>query len=877
MTAISVVSAVLERLQYLQVDQDPNSLLQELSSEVEALKAALEKAKDVLADAEKNRKETQPVPDPEKRITWQFYKCEDAIEEYALEIGPKGKMGFRNFIKSTTKNAQRNLRSLKANIEGLSEKCKGPRGSRHPPRGENPSPVLLTKNQTVVIRRPPVRLQTKGLIDMEENIKRVLASEDRDRPVIPIWGAGGSGKTTLAKKVYEDAKAGGRFQGFAWFYIPRSFEMKSMLQAILIQLCPQCPGRKDEKMEMEDVELAELLFKEVQKKKCLIVLEDVWAIHVWQSIRIAFPLSDTDSKILLTTRMEDVAAESASGGTVYEMMILSKDESWELLKKKAEFDDDGWSEQMKKMGEEIAEHCQGSPLAVGVIGASLQKKSFDEWQRVLNALESIEDQDPEEKVKKVLAMGYSRLPHKLKPCFLYLGHFPEEYHEIQVEKLYLLWMSEGLVPLKDTRDKAKLDSTESFLHELACRSLLEMQEEEEPKFRSYKSCRLHDLIRDLCIWKGKEEEFFEIPEFENGNKPSPSTPRLAIHLNKYGGGSKHEKTSVRSLLVFDTRDSQPKSSWPQELSDLKDYKFLRVLHFDGVDFRVRELQKGIEKLAYLRYLSFQGCDLDKLPTFISNLSYLQTLDLRVRSRMIVPNVLSKMKRLRHLYFPVTYVRDGTDKLSLDGLIMLEILENFDTGMCNSEDLSKLGKLRILKVITEGNTDDLKAIIKCMDNNSSELQLSFLDVRKFDCYSKERLSVLESLLRCDTLHVLHIEGHIGKVPEGLKISEIFVQIVLNGSELNEDPMPILGALPNLRSLVLSNDAFVGKEMKCSASHFPQLRSLKLMNLHYLETWTVDERSLQKLSTLAIEKCGKLAMPHPGLKFVKNLKQLKVVPA
>ncbi|KAL0305227.1 UNVERIFIED_CONTAM: putative disease resistance protein RXW24L [Sesamum angustifolium] len=543
------------------------------------------------------------------------------------------------------------------------------------------------------------------------------------------------------------------------------------------------------------------------------------------------------------------------------------------------FLDSVFSVEMKGTGMEIVGRCQGSPLAVAVMGASLQKSNLGEWQRVLNALESIEEElGPEEKVERILALSYNRLPHYLKPCFLYLGHFPEEYEGIQVEKLYLLLMAEGFVPAKDVRKKGKkMDSTESHLCDLAHRSLLEMQEEDEPKFRVFKSCRLHDLIRELCIDKGKEEEFFKIAGPGNGNTADLSrSPRLAIHLNKYeeGGSSHIDKANVRSLLVFDTREFQPKSSWPQELSDLKDFKILRILHFDGVDFRAYELPKGMEKLAYLRYLSFQGCYLDKLPTVISSLLNLEILDLRVRRRMIVPNVLSKMKRLSHLYFPVVFVREGQEKLSLDGLIKLEVLENFDTEMCNSKGLPKLEKLRILRVIAQGNEEDLDMIIKCMETNSSELQLSFLDIRKFDCYSSERLSVLKLLLSCQTLDVVHIEGHIGKLPEELKISENFMQIVLNGSELKEDPMPILGALPNLRSLVLSNDAYEGKEMKCSAYDFPELRSLKLLNLHYLETWNVDERSMQNLSTLAIEKCSKLKMLPAGLKFA-NLKEVKLV--
>ncbi|KAK8603459.1 hypothetical protein V6N13_085645 [Hibiscus sabdariffa] len=64
-------------------------------------------------------------------------------------------------------------------------------------------------------------------------------------------------------------------------------------------------------------------------------------------------------------------------------------------------------------------------------------------------------------------------------------------------------------------------------------------------------------------------------------------------------------------------------------------------------------------------------------------------------------------------------------------------------------------------------------------------------------------------------------------------------------LQEDPMPTLGKLPNLRLLILDEHAFMGKKMVCSAPHFPQLESLILDRFWYLEEWEVEEGAMPAL--------------------------------
>ncbi|KAL0349128.1 UNVERIFIED_CONTAM: Disease resistance protein RPH8A [Sesamum angustifolium] len=150
----------------------------------------------------------------------------------------------------------------------------------------------------------------------------------------------------------------------------------------------------------------------------------------------------------------------------------------------------------------------------------------------------------------------------------------------------------------------------------------------------------------------------------------------------------------------------------------------------------------------------------------------------------------------------------------------------------------------------------------------------LEVREFDCYTEERISVFRQLLGCQSLIVLCLGGHIGRLPLHDEISSNLAKIVLIRSELMEDPMPTLEKLPNLRVLELDVDAFKGKEMTCSESGFTELRRLKLSNLRYLEKWIVKDGAMLRLSTLTIVNCEELIMLPEELQFVHHLQQMTV---
>ncbi|KAL0388203.1 UNVERIFIED_CONTAM: putative disease resistance RPP8-like protein 2 [Sesamum radiatum] len=94
-------------------------------------------------------------------------------------------------------------------------------------------------------------------------------------------------------------------------------------------------------------------------------------------------------------------------------------------------------------------------------------------------------------------------------------------------------------------------------------------------------------------------------------------------------------------------------------------------------------------------------------------------------------------------------------------------------------------------------------------------------------------------------------------------------------IEEDPMEILEKLPVLRLLYFCWDAYVGREMVCRATGFPQLRDLLLEGLPNLVEWRVEKGAMPNLLYLTIMKCSKLEMMPDGLKFITTLKNLYIV--
>ncbi|KAF9624499.1 hypothetical protein IFM89_011542 [Coptis chinensis] len=188
------------------------------------------------------------------------------------------------------------------------------------------------------------------------------------------------------------------------------------------------------------------------------------------------------SRVMLTTRNEDVALHAVpSTHHHHALRLLNKDESWELFSKKVFTVSGSCSPKLVEVGRRIVDKCGGLSLAIVVLGGPMMGKERTHlaWSKVIASANWKLSQDSNP-CRAILALSYTDLPFHLKPCFLYLGLFPED-HEIDVNKLISLWVAEGFV--QSRRDEKMEDVADDYLEELIQRN----KEFDKPKDKVYTS------------------------------------------------------------------------------------------------------------------------------------------------------------------------------------------------------------------------------------------------------------------------------------------------------------------------------------------------------------------------------------------------------
>ncbi|KAL2559823.1 Disease resistance RPP8-like protein 3 [Forsythia ovata] len=798
------------------LDHDYQYLILDEKQQIESLLQKLCFLQDFLDHSPQKSSET--IDCLESQIRDAAYEAEDIIESHITdrvheESASKSGDSFTPFCHQLEEVIEE-IDSIKKRVEKIKD--------------DNDVQDLQTRTEP----SQPASSGKSSMVGLDDDIMEIkvrLTRGSSSIETLSVVGMGGIGKTTLTRKVYDDEKIVQHFDIRAWVTVSQNYSARELLLGLLDSMKKTTDKVREKSFE----ELADYLYKNLKGMRYLMVLDDVWDTNVWDNVKRLFPNDNYGSRIMMTTRLENVAGYENSCSP-HHMRFLNEGESWNLFCENV-FGKDGCPTELKQIGKRIVQNCRGLPLAIVVIAGLLSKatKTQHYWTYIGENLSSaIASND--DNCSKILSLSYKHLPHHLKGCFLYIGIFPEDY-VIIVSKLVKLWIVERL--LKPERSKSLEDVAREYLLELVDRNLILVHE--KSSMGKIKGCRIHDLLRDFCVREAQREKFFHVNNMGLcGISEGTKVRRLIIHsyrkLNDLDICLHNMRP--RSVLNFDLKHYHPLEIFinPRLLSVL-DKKTVRIIEFPvNLRYFAFELRFGRSFPASLLYL------LRNLQIFVcENLGSIN-----------LPLEIWEMRQLRHVKFWEVVLPDPPSaetegKKSFIVLDNLQTLSNVVNFRCTEEVIQRIPNLKRLKISFKRGAV-LERGYYCLNNLVHLLKLESLS--------------------CSIISSLSFWKNIA-FPISLK------KLSLKNCCLPWEDLTIVGSLPNLHVLKLLWYSFDGLEWEPNEGEFLQLKYLMLADIN-LENWIADSIHFPSLEHLVIEQCRYLKEIPSGIGEIPTLESIEV---
>uniref|UniRef100_A0A0D9VKA2 Uncharacterized protein n=1 Tax=Leersia perrieri TaxID=77586 RepID=A0A0D9VKA2_9ORYZ len=565
--------------------------------------------------------------------------------------------------------------------------------------------------------------------DKNKIITKLIESKDQQEiEIVSVIGLGGSGKTTLAKLVFNDGDIIEKyFEVRLWVQVAKEFVVTRLFEKLFEAVTKEKSARHTFE------HMREKISKEVNDKRVLLILDDVWTEEriQWEQFRREFMVhlknGKHGSRILLTTRSKRVA-EAAESTSLFDLPFLSLDDSWQLFDRTFRGVKRLGSE-FEQVGKEIVKKCGGVPLAIIVVAGVLRDKELiGEWKAMRD--NNILDVKGEESISACLKLSYFHLPSHLKQCFTLCSLYPKG-NWVSKDQLIDQWIAHDMIDLAPG-----VEYLEHIGHKYF-NSLVQMSFLQDVDVDRYGMviCRMHDLVHDLARFILHEEISIIVPEDASSStkgsryislveQPRNILPDFffekarALYVDKgdhqiFGKALKSAK-HLRSIAVesictaaVPTTIFQVKSlkhleisemeceALPEAISDIWSLQSLYVTSEDLI-----KLPKFIGKLKKLRTLKLLRCrKLKSLPDSIGDCHLISTLDLSGCNKLKeLPNSISKNRRLRVLSLRYTRI----ERLP-SSIITLKNLEYLDLQSCYwltelPEGIGSLTKLQVLNLV-----------------------------------------------------------------------------------------------------------------------------------------------------------------------------------
>ncbi|XP_058114407.1 disease resistance protein RPM1-like [Magnolia sinica] len=680
-------------------------LLTGVHDDVEWIRKELQTIRAFLKDADQRKEREEVVAAWITQVRYLVFNAEDAVDEFMIRM--ESQRGLQNehmgcfvfhacFIKRLIfrHRFSTQIQKIRKEVKEIQER--GERFGFHSAFQEERSSIATDAGN----RDPGVAaswVEEADIVGLENDamkLEQLLLEkeETQQRTVISIVGMGGSGKTTLAKKVYKTAKTS--FDCHAWIYVSQSFQKKEILKRMLEGFYESRREAAPNHTEtMDEEKLAEMINNYLQVKRYALFLDDIWDTSVWEAVKYALP-HEGGSKIIFTTRSENTARPVHEKWHMHKMKPLSHELAWELFVKRAFMNEDTQGtcpQHLVEVGNALVKRCKGLPLAIVVIGGLMSNKGTDlaEWSEVFENLDSeLKDNEDLARLNRALLTSYNYLPFHLKYCFLYCGLFPED-HVIKRKKLIRMWVAEGFIEEHPRKTLEEVSS--NYFAQLIDRNLLLPVIHHDR--RELIACQVHDLMRDIAIHMFKKENFAAIlPNRRNNFKEVQR--RLAIQNTAIDIPGSMPELNPRSLLLFNDQEF-PSSSFCRMFSK---FKLLRVLDLEGTKIKI--LPNEVGGLIHLRYLSLRRTEIEELPVSLQRLHNLQTLDVRDSHLKGLPTGIEMLTTLTHLNL-MKFIGSREFYKMPERIASLSNLQTLSGASVDGGFLRELGYLTQLKKLTIG--------------------------------------------------------------------------------------------------------------------------------------------------------------------------------
>ncbi|CAI9111947.1 OLC1v1012298C1 [Oldenlandia corymbosa var. corymbosa] len=608
------------------------------------------------------------------------------------------------------------------------------------------------------------------VIGRETELKAIIERLNRGTrqlDIVSIVGMAGLGKTTVARKVYNDPCLKYYFSVRAWCCISQVYNLRELYFDILSDVTGG--DARQSYSGSTDNDLAETLRKRLKQQKYLIVLDDIWSVEAWNSLKDSFPDDNKGSRIMFTSRIHDLVSQAKPNCSPHPLRSLSDEESWELLQGKLSLSP--LNNDLAEIGKNIAKNCKGLPLAVALVAEGLIPRDDDQTNLYEVAEQYLSDLisrnlvilAEKSSIGGIKACRVHDLLHDLcsakiqEENFLQCVRDSDVSHsssEAKTYENYRLSVHAKLTEFIDTKPVG------TFVHSLVfCGKENTRDELSYTVFKSFKLLNVLDL------------ELFE----SHGDFPREVT--FMVHLRYLAIACKAEKLpesivnmwNLETLILPGMDIFLPEFFWrmknlrqvyikrlyingiaDHEFGQLKNLEVLSVPYLGSRD-EVKELLRRLPGLRKLRFNleNTHSCKFHEL----SSLTHLESVT-------VFPNFHVSRKMVKYEFRSFDFP-SSLRKLTLNGL-------EVEWSLISS--IGKLPNLEVLKLNSNSFIGNRWDVEDGQFLNLKQLELNWLKIRKWT-FQDEPFPSLERLIMTFCFELRGIPASLGYIPTLEKIEMI----------------------------------------------------------------------------------------------------------